>query len=128
MKNNQERLHINAKGSPDYARQMAIQVAGWLGIGASILGVVASSLLARPTLRSQRDKNAIEALSLLDKEIDDANKQAAAVDLSRVRRDLRSELMGKVYANRRDVKWGTRLLVLAFLILLLQSIALLNAD
>ncbi len=107
---------------------MAIQVAGWLGIGASVLGVVASSLLARPTLRSQRDKNALEALSLLDEEIHDANKQETAVDLSRVRRDLRSELMGKVYANRRDVKWGARLLVLAFLLLLLQSIALLNAD
>lgn len=111
-------------------------LAAWLGFFASAVGVAAAVLFARAASRTVDDESARNALLLLDgvfagEKSDGAAQsresgQNPAKPTERAARDLTDKILQKNKANRRDMKLGARLLLLAFALLVAQSLVMLG--
>ena len=103
---------------------------GLLGLVASAIGIFASFLLARPGRRNEGTEAKMVTLQQLARRLSPTNgkgkqpDRSAQADFSELMNDLEKELIQKIADNRVDLTWGSRLLGLAFLILVAQSLAM----
>ena len=107
---------------------MSANIAGWCGVIAGVLGLVASFLLARPAFRTGRIDEARVALRLFKQgRVSQSEQQQEHDPLAAVSNDLDSELAATFLKNRSDMKWGAIVLMLAFAFVVAQSLILVNA-
>ena len=94
----------------------------WLGVGASISGIVGSVLLAIPMFRNSKIVNAITSLSTLADQLKTSTPDQKLQIIEQVRVDLDVELLRNELGNRKATRIGAIALGISFALILLQSI------
>ncbi len=116
----------------------AATAAGWAGLLASVLGVVASLFLVRAGTRGGEDEDALSIAQDLAREAkrsdgamdgrgEEETPAPSARDFAPVITDLTRTILVKDKASRKDTRIGAVLLIAAFVVLILQSLFLIAA-
>ena len=107
---------------------MNCQVIGaWLGLGASAAGIFSALYFARAAGRTFDDQKARDALVLLENAFKTNAAEASADQPSptaQATKDLTDDILRKNRESQRDMKIGARLLLAAFVFLVVQSLTM----